>query len=66
MKNKEDKKNKILTEEEKEAQLDAEFDRIVQMLPHITILPAEWDNPEDDIYSEVYGSLAKKHQGRGE
>lgn len=55
MKNKKDKKNKILTEDER-AQLEAEFDRAIKMLPHITVLPAEWNNPEDDIYDEVYGS----------
>lgn len=23
------------------------------------ILPKEWDNPEDDIYDEIYGDLIK-------
>lgn len=45
-------KNKILTEDE---QLELDFERALKLLPHITILPKDWDCPEDDIYDEVYG-----------
>ncbi len=43
---------KQLTEDE---QLELDFERALKFLPHITILPKEWDVPEDDIYDEVYG-----------
>ena len=47
-----DENKKQLTEDE---QLELDFERALKLLPHITILPKEWDVPEDDIYDEVYG-----------
>lgn len=46
-------KNKILVEDDD--RLEQDFERALKFLPHITILPKEWDVPEDDIYDEVYG-----------
>lgn len=40
-----------------DGQLELDFERALKLLPHITILPKEWDCPEDDIYDEIYKDI---------
>lgn len=45
----------MLTEDAVIKEAEKNFKEYAKTIPHISVLPKEWYNPEDDIYDELYG-----------
>ena len=48
-------KEKLQDKNEVLKRAEENFKAHAKTIPHITVLPKEWYNPEDDIYNELYG-----------